>query len=236
MPAKPSDDELFTFTGASMQEAYAAAVEMYGTGVEVRRARLVRRGIRGALGQSHYELLVAPPGAGATDTELQAAETAVSVALEELLNEADRAEKFAAERVVAAAGPVSGSRHPDPTIGVHELDEDAPSAIAPRGVWSRARLRELGVPAPILRRLPVEDPQDATGWLEALTKAINAEIPAPASADADHPVVINGYGREGALAMMQAGVVGIAPGTLCVNGRTVLGSPAELAKVVSTCV
>ena len=127
-----------------------------------------------------------------------------------------------------AEGPVA---HPDPAVAEH-------SSLAPaRGQapgWDRRALRRMGVPAPVLAALPEDDPADDLGWLTALTAAITACVPAPATLGPEHPVVVDGHGLEGVIGVLQACVKGATPGTLALGGRTAPATAVELALVLRT--
>jgi len=155
----------------------------------------------------------------------------------------------AAPRPVSAPDGATARRrrtdapHPDPTVADHALAQQPFPALgrSANGIsalgrsangWSRARLARIGVPAPVLGALPTDEPTDDLGWLTALTAAIAACVPAPAVAGPDHPVVVDGYGLAGALAVLAAGCRGATPGTISCPGRTADATAMELALVV----
>lgn len=144
----------------------------------------------------------------------------------------------AAPRPVSAPDGATARRrrtdaHPDPTVADHALAlQPFPGNGRPANGWSRARLARIGVPAPVLGALPTDEPTDDLGWLTALTAAIAACVPAPAVAGPDHPVVVDGYGLAGALAVLAAGCRGATPGTISCPGRTADATAMELALVV----
>ena len=127
------------------------------------------------------------------------------------------------------ARAAAASPHPDPAVAEHTLPAAA-RAKAPG--WDRRALRRLGVPTAVVNALPAEDPTDDLGWLTALTAAITACVPAPGVVGPDCPVVVDGYGLEGAVGMLQAGVKGVAPGTLVLEGRAAPATAVELALVL----
>ena len=103
--------------------------------------------------------------------------------------------------------------------------------------WDRGELRRLGVPAAILGRLPVEDPVDDAAWRRALRKAIETVVSPPARPSADHPVVVNGYGLLGAVAVLRAAVEeGATPGTITFEGRRRAAGPEALVEVIAECI
>ena len=114
--------------------------------------------------------------------------------------------------------------------------------------WSRTRLLDLGVPAAVVAAVdaalpagePTEGPSDRSAddlrWLVALTTAVAATVPPPAQADADHPVVLDGHGTAGALALLEAGVRGTPPGRLTTGDRTVAATALELALAIRAAV
>lgn len=139
-------------------------------------------------------------------------------------------------------------RHPALAVAEHDLlgddlpqgppleAEDADVVLEPAmgAGWDRGELRRLGVPAAVLSRLPVEDPSDDAGWRRALLGALAATVPPPAQADAQHPVVVSGYGLLGAIAVMRAAVEdGATPGTLALDGRHRPATPAAFVEVLA---
>ncbi len=130
------------------------------------------------------------------------------------------------------AAPAPAALAPD--AAAPDAAAPAPAPAAPAVGWSRAALRQLDVPAAVLRALPAGDPADDLGWLTALTGAIRACVPAPAQPGPDQPVVASGHGLAGAIALLDLGCRGTAPGTLCAGGRTVPATAMELALVVHT--
>jgi hypothetical protein len=97
--------------------------------------------------------------------------------------------------------------------------------------WSTARLRDLGVPDPVLQALPTDEPTDDLRWLVALTDAITATVPAPAE-DGSAVVTASGTGLRGALALLRLGLEGVAPQTLTVEGRALPATATELALAI----
>lgn len=101
------------YAGATLEEAFAAAVRDHGPGVRPLQARQIRGGLRGLVGRDRFEVVVAVP---APSGGLPARTTAgpVDVVLEELLDLADAEEQRVADEVhqqrtrrrAAAAKPV----------------------------------------------------------------------------------------------------------------------------------
>ena len=162
-----------------------------------------------------------------------------------------------------SAGRVSGRAarprrtHPDLDISDHEPSALEPDPVPlrppqpavleleagparPRGRSSgrvtRAKLRALGIPTAILKRLPSEEPDTPDGWLDALHEVVSVVVPPPAEVSAAHPVVISGYGLPGVLAMLEAGAAGIPPGMLTVDGVTAPATAGRMIEVVRACV
>ncbi len=102
--------------------------------------------------------------------------------------------------------------------------------------WSRQALVELGLPEAVLAGLPADEPGDDLGWVVALAVAMSAVLPAPAALDADHPLVVNGYGLPGVLGLLDAAARGLTPGTITVGTRTAAATATELALAVRTAV
>lgn len=246
------------FTGESLEEAMATAVAALGPDLQVRRARKVRSGVRGLMGKDRYEVLAVPAGGGRPTAE------AVTAALEGLLERAESEEAGSAPLSPAPAPvptpapapalrrstPVAAPRrepdlaerapHPEPAVAQHSAPAPGHQTGAEPppgpGVWSRRRLLAVGVPAIVVDALPVDDPIDDLGWLVAVTTAVSATVPEPASADAEHPAVMDGHGTAGALALLDAGVRGTTPGSLTHGGRTVAATALELALAVRAAV
>ncbi len=118
--------------------------------------------------------------------------------------------------------------HPEPGSAAPRR----PAAAGVRRRWSRATLVSVGVPDAVLEQLPPAAPLDDLAWVVALTAAIGAVVPAPAEVDEDHPVVVSGFGLEGAIAVLEAGVRGQHPGTVTHAGRTAPATATELALVL----
>ncbi|MCU1691755.1 MAG: hypothetical protein JWM64_846, partial [Frankiales bacterium] len=89
-PAPEEGEVVEVFVGDSLEEAMAAAVEALGPGLEVRRARKVRAGVRGLLGRDRYEVLAVPGADAATLDAFE--EDPVGSALDALLDAADARE------------------------------------------------------------------------------------------------------------------------------------------------
>jgi hypothetical protein len=107
---------------------------------------------------------------------------------------------------------------------------------AERGSWSLLALARAGVPSEVLDRVPPQDPEDDLAWLSALRDAIEAVVPAPGELGAPATAVVDGIGAAGAAQILRAGVAGIVPGTLLMDGRALPATAAELALAVRSCV
>jgi hypothetical protein len=108
-------------------------------------------------------------------------------------------------------------------------------AVAPTG-WSLQALSDLGLPTSVLEALPQDAPADDLAWVVALAVAISAVLPTPAALDAEHPLVVNGYGLAGVKGLLDAAARGLTPGTITVGERTAAATATELALVVRTAV
>lgn len=125
---------------------------------------------------------------------------------------------------------------PRPSLALEVLDEDD-EIEDPGGVgWSLLTLARAGVPSEILDRLPVLDPEDDLGWLTALRDAIEDLVPPPARLGEGASAVVDGVGVAGATQILRAGLAGVTPGTLKMNGKKLRATAAELALAVRTCV
>lgn len=136
------------------------------------------------------------------------------------------------EPAVAEHRAPAVAEHSAPALG-HQTGAEPPPVT---GGWSRRRLLTVGVPAAVVDALPAVDPTDDLGWLVAVTTAVSATVPEPASADAEHPAVMDGHGTAGALALLDAGVRGTTPGSLTHGGRTVAATALELALAIRAAV
>lgn len=128
---------------------------------------------------------------------------------------------------------------PRPSLALEVLDEDAEIEDIEDAVsigWSLLALARAGVPSEILDRLPALDPDDDLGWLTALRDAIEDLVPAPARLGEGASAVVDGVGLAGATQILRAGLAGITPGTLKMNGKRLRATAAELALAVRTCV
>jgi hypothetical protein len=125
---------------------------------------------------------------------------------------------------------------PRPSLALEVLDEDDEIEDPVRAGWSLLTLARAGVPSEILDRLPALDPEDDLGWLTALRDAISDLVPAPARLGESASAVVDGVGLAGATQILRAGLVGIPPGTLKMNGKKLRATAAELALAVRTCV
>ena len=96
--------------------------------------------------------------------------------------------------------------------------------------WNVRALRVLGVPGAICGRLDGLSAGSDLEWTMALEQAIEAEIPPPARAT--DLVCVYGQGRESAVKMLAAGVAGLPPGIIVIDGREVVATPAELALAI----
>jgi hypothetical protein len=119
----------------------------------------------------------------------------------------------------------------------------APTKRAPRTKkvamatgWSLQALADLGLPTSVLDALPQDEPADDLAWVVALAVALSAVLPAPAALDADHPLVVSGYGMPGVIGLLDAAARGLTPGTITVGDRTAAATATELALVVRTAV
>jgi hypothetical protein len=98
--------------------------------------------------------------------------------------------------------------------------------------WGRAELRAIGVPQVVLDHLPVADPVSDTLWTMALETAIWWAL------RKHRPrtnLVVDGYGAEGAMALLEAVVEGHVIRYLHLGERSVDATPQELAKAVRSC-
>jgi hypothetical protein len=98
--------------------------------------------------------------------------------------------------------------------------------------WGRAELRSIGVPEPVLAYLPAADPVSDTVWTMALETAIwwTLRKHRPRA-----NLVVDGYGPEGAMALLVAVLEGHVIRYLHLGDRSVEATPHELAKAVRSC-
>ena len=125
---------------------------------------------------------------------------------------------------------------PRASLPLDVLNEDDEIDDPVHAGWSLLALARAGVPSEILDRLPALDPEDDLGWLTALRDAIEDLVPPPARLGEGVSAVVDGVGVAGATQMLRAGLAGIAPGTLKMNGKKLRATAAELALAVRTCV
>lgn len=99
--------------------------------------------------------------------------------------------------------------------------------------WSTEALRKMGIPEPICELLDRMWPTTDVEWLACLEDAIKRCVPAPARST--DMLCTLGQGRLAAVAILQAGVAGIAPGIIYIEGAELVATPAELAMCVRAC-
>jgi hypothetical protein len=140
--------------------------------------------------------------------------------------------------VVAGLLPREEASVPEPRVALalDVLDEDDEIEDPVNAGWSLLALARAGVPSEILDRLPALDPEDDLGWLTALRDAIEDLVPPPARLGEGTSAVVDGVGVAGATQILRAGLVGVTPGTLKMNGKKLRATAAELALAVRTCV
>lgn len=153
-----------------------------------------------------------------------------------------KAATAAAEAVIAeryspaeASATTSSTTTTASTSVIKAAQLNAPEGEAPS--WSALKLAQVGVPIPIIEAMRVEEGRDEDlRWLCALTEAIAAFVPEPAPLSEDNAVIMKGLGPQGALAMVRAGVLGLTPGILVMDGRKVRATATELALAIRTLV
>ena len=231
------------FEGTSIEAALGAAVQSLGAGLRVREAKRVRRGgVLGFFAREHYEVIA--EGGVAVDLtrppELEAV-ARVDDALRALVEEVESREE-------PPALPPAPSRFTE--LDLVPLDEPA-VAIAPTPLydfevldaepveqlprWTRKALREMGMPAVILRSLPQRPPTSDEGWTKALARAIARHVPPPVVPGGAACVQVTGRGDRAAVQLIRAGVAGFPPGLLHLEDETVPATPAVLAEAVRAC-
>lgn len=138
-----------------------------------------------------------------------------------------------------AAGAAPARRTPAPRkAAAAVVPATAPArrrGAVPPG-WSREALVALGLPEQVLQALPAQDPLDDLAWVVALAVAISSVLPEPAALGPDHPLVVDGYGVQGVLGLLDAAARGLTPGTITVGDRTAPATATELALAVRTAV
>jgi hypothetical protein len=141
-----------------------------------------------------------------------------------------------AARALRRAAAPRTTPAPTPAIRANDTEENDMDGID-EPLWSREALSALGVPEQILEALPEREPRGDLAWVTALAKAIQSLVPGPVQVGPETPVAVDGYGPQGALVILQAGVGGLPPGRLAsLDGRVAPATPLELALAVRTCV
>lgn len=127
---------------------------------------------------------------------------------------------------------VDGPRpaHPAPGIGTHG------TAALGEPAWDVSVLHTVGVPIEVCRRLPGADPGGPAERVSVLAAAIAAVVPTPCAPGPEQAVALSGYGPLGALSLVQAGVAGVTPDRLYLEGGAVRATAHALAKGVLACV
>jgi hypothetical protein len=111
-------------------------------------------------------------------------------------------------------------------------NRDGANPDAAKVRWGRAELRSIGVPQTVLDQLPAVDPVTDTLWTMAFETAIwwTLRKHRPRT-----NLVVDGYGAEGAMALLEAVVEGHVIRYLHLGERSVDATPHELAKAVRSC-
>jgi hypothetical protein len=97
-------------------------------------------------------------------------------------------------------------------------------------VWSTDNLLALGVPQKICDHIDTVWPTTDGEWMNALEQAIRKFSPSPArSTDI---MCTLGQGRQSAIPILQASMIGIPPGIIYIDGVQHVATPTELALAV----
>lgn len=96
--------------------------------------------------------------------------------------------------------------------------------------WSADALFAMGVPKVICDAVAAACAVTDLEWMAALEAAIIAKT--PPTAKSSELLCTLGQGRKAAIAMLRAGVAGIPPGILYIEGNEVVATPTELALAV----
>jgi hypothetical protein len=96
--------------------------------------------------------------------------------------------------------------------------------------WSEEALFAMGVPKVICDAVAAACAITDLEWMAALEAAIIAKT--PPTARSNELLCTLGQGRKAAIAMLRAGVAGIPPGILYIDGNEVVATPTELALAV----
>jgi hypothetical protein len=97
-------------------------------------------------------------------------------------------------------------------------------------VWSTDNLLALGVPQKICDHIDTVWPTTDGEWTNALEQAIRKFSPNPArSTDI---MCTLGQGRQSAIPILQASMIGIPPGIIYIDGAELVATPTELALAV----
>jgi hypothetical protein len=111
-------------------------------------------------------------------------------------------------------------------------NRDGAHSDASKVRWGRTELRSIGVPQAVLDQLPAVDPVTDTLWTMAFETAIwwTLRKHRPRT-----NLVVDGYGAEGAMALLEAVIEGHVIRYLHLGERSVDATPHELAKAVRSC-
>lgn len=96
--------------------------------------------------------------------------------------------------------------------------------------WSADALFAMGVPKVICDQVAAACAITDLEWMAALEAAIIAKT--PPTAKSNELLCTLGQGPKAAIAMLRAGVAGIPPGILYIDGNEVVATPTELALAV----
>ena len=248
------------FEGATIEAALAEAARVLGPNVQVTEARKIRKGgVGGFFAQERFEVdafvtegatRASKPRsmdeafdsllAEAEGRELVAQATATPAradnAWAQSLNDFLAEDKEPGPERVAPEAPAA----PVAPTGRHYAKLEPEVAAEPRvkrarvaggePVWSRANLLALGVPEKICAHMDNVMPLTDGEWMNALEHAIRKLSPAPARST--EIMCTLGQGRQSAIPMLQAAMIGIPPGIIYVDGVELVATATELALAV----
>ena len=124
---------------------------------------------------------------------------------------------------------------PSATAAFYDFEVLDAQAIERIPKWTRKALRDLGMPAMVLKAIPERTPSSDMAWTKALERAIAKMVPEPAALDEEHDTQVSGLGGSGAINIIRAGCNGFTPGLLHIDGRSVPATATELALAVRSC-
>ncbi len=124
----------------------------------------------------------------------------------------------------------------DQTLSLEHFQPVLDPAATGEPRWSIANLERIGLPTVALDALAELELSCDADWMSAMELFIRENIAPPVARPAETTgVFISGTGRESAVAIVQAGLLGFRPGYIFIDGKLHLASSIELMLAIRAC-